>query len=558
MIVTSESSSASLKPPAADESINWVALTAIILGTFVSVLNNSLLNVALPKLVNVFGSTTQDIQWVLTGYMLASAVVVPMSGYMADRFGAKRIFVLALTGFTLGSLLCGFAWSASSLIAFRIIQGIFGGFIGPICMTIVYSIVPRSKIGMALGLWGVAAMAAPAIGPTLSGYLIQYFTWRLLFFISVPVGIFAIVVSFLVLKEMPIKSNLKFDLPGCILSVLCFGSLLLALSKGQSEGWTSLYIISLLYIAFFSMCLLIWVELGKEQPLLDFSFFKNPTFTLSLIAGSLVMVGLYGGTFLTPLYLQNVQGQSPLQTGIIMLPQSLAMALMMPISGRLFDKIGVVPLALTGLALMSVTTFELHLLSQYTSNHWLDAIMTVRGLGIGMCMMPLTTVGMNAVARERVGRASSLSNVIRQVAGSLSIAVLTAIMTNQQTLINADISSKVTVTSDAVSRFMSTMTGYFMASGMDSTYSQASAVTVLAGMIAKESLVRAIGETFMISSMPLFLCIPIVFFFIKRKKKSEAPAPAPEAPAASSAPEQNVAPEKAKVQVQTQPSLQNA
>ncbi|WP_231570999.1 MFS transporter [Gordoniibacillus kamchatkensis] len=194
-------------------SINWVALAAIVLGTFVSVLNNSLLNVALPNLVNVFGSTTQTIQWVLTGYMLASAVVVPMSGYMADRFGAKRVFVITLIGFTLGSFLCGLAWSDTSLILLRILQGLFGGFIGPICMTVVYAIVPRQKIGMALGLWGVAMMAAPAIGPTLSGYLIQHFNWRLLFFISVPVGIFAVLVCALALKELPKKPTCSSTCP---------------------------------------------------------------------------------------------------------------------------------------------------------------------------------------------------------------------------------------------------------------------------------------------------------------------------------------------------------
>jgi EmrB/QacA subfamily drug resistance transporter len=391
-------------------------------------------------------------------------------------------------------------------------------------MTIVYAIVPRHKIGMALGLWGVAMMAAPAIGPTLSGYLVQHFSWRLLFFISVPVGIFAVIVCIAALTEMPRKKGMTFDIAGCLLSIVCFGTLLLALSKGQSEGWTSLYIVGLLYVSFFSLLLLVWVETGKEQPLLDFSLFKNPVFTVSLIAGCLVTVGLYGGVFLTPLYLQNVLGQSPVQTGLTMLPQSLAMALMMPISGRLFDKIGVVPLGLTGLVLLSTMTLELHQLSATTSVHWLDVVLTVRGFGIGLCMMPLTTVGMNSVARDRVGRASSLSNLVRQVAGSLSIAVLTTIMTDRQIYTSAKIAENITGTSEPATNFIGALSGGFASAGLDAGSSRGISLYFLSGIVQKEALVRAIADTFMYSALPLFICIPTIFLFVKRKKRSEAAA----------------------------------
>ena len=169
-------------------SYRWFALIAVVLGAFVAVLNNSLINVAIPKLVAVFGSTTQDIQWVLTGYMLASAVVIPISAFLGDRYGYKKSFLVSLAFFTFGSFLCGLAWSDTSLIFFRILQGLSGGFIMPLSMAIIYMIMPREQIGMALGLWGVAAMVAPAVGPTLSGYIIEYFSWRLLFFINIPVG----------------------------------------------------------------------------------------------------------------------------------------------------------------------------------------------------------------------------------------------------------------------------------------------------------------------------------------------------------------------------------
>jgi len=504
----------------------WFALIAIVLGAFVAVLNNSLINVALPKLMAVFGSSTEDIQWVLTGYMLASAVVIPMSGFAGDKFGYKKIFLLSLSGFTISSFLCGLAWSDTSLIVFRIIQGLTGGFIMPLSMAIIYSIMPRHQIGMALGLWGIAAMVAPAVGPTLSGYLIEVASWRWLFFLSLPIGVFAIAMGSILLRETPKKEEITFDLPGAVLSIVFFGTLLLALSKGQSEGWTSLYIVSLFFVAFFSMLLLVWVETGKEYPILDLRFFKNPTFTLSTLCSGFVMVGLFGGVFLTPLYLQNIQGLSAIDTGLVLMPQSIAMALMMPISGKLFDRFGVVPLGLIGLTVLGITTYDLHRLTMDTPNEWLDMVLTIRGIGIGLCMMPLTTVGMNAVERSEVGRASSVSNVFRQVMGSLSIAVLTSIMSARQTFHAANISEHVQVDSDAATQAIKMLGSAFAQGGVDAGTAQGGAVALIAGMVQKEALVRSIADTFLLSSIPVFICIPFIFFFIKRKKAAAPDASA--------------------------------
>ncbi|MGD8192178.1 DHA2 family efflux MFS transporter permease subunit [Brevibacillus ginsengisoli] len=504
------------------ESYKWFALVAIVIGTFAAVLNSSLLNVALPSLVSVFGSTTQTMQWVLTGYMLASAVVIPMSGFLGDRFGYKKILIISLAGFTAGSLLCGFAWSEESIIAFRVIQGIAGGLIMPIGMSMIYMIIPRQQIGMALGIWGIASMSAPAIGPTLSGYIIEIFNWRMLFFMTVPIGILAVFMCMILLRETPVKKEATFDKVGAIFSVIAFGSILLALSKGQQEGWTSLFIVSLFFIGIFSLALLIWVETGQEQPLMDLRMFKIPAFSLSVITSSLVTMGMYGGIFLTPIYLQNIQGLTPVDTGLVLMPQSIAMALMMPISGRLFDKFGVIPLGLVGLTLIGVTTYELHLLEIDTPNHWLDTVLTIRGIGIGLSMMPLSTVGMNAVPRHLVGRASSLSNVIRQVLGSLAIAIFTAIMTQRGTWHGSQIAENVQVTSDMANQTLKMITGAYTQGGVDTGTATAAAYQVLGGVIQKEALVRSIGDTFLVSSIPIFICIPLIFLFL-RKKKAEAP-----------------------------------
>jgi EmrB/QacA subfamily drug resistance transporter len=533
-------------PDATQQSDNdkgmWLALVGIVLGTFVSILNSSLMNVALPKFVAVFGSSVNTIQWVITGYMLASAIVIPMSGYLGARFGAKNIFLMSVAGFTLGSVLCGLAWSDTSLILFRIIQGMAGGFIMPIGMSIIYMTFPVEKRSTAMGMWGIASMVAPALGPTLGGYIVQYYSWRLLFFINIPVGVVAVIIGYVLLKDSPRRQGLKFDLPGAVLSIIFFGSVLLALTKGQSEGWTSLYIVSLLFVAFFSLLLLIWVELGTEQPLLDLKLFKNPIFSLGTLASSLVMMGMLGGTFLVPLYLQNIQALSPIQTGLLLIPQSIVMALMMPISGKLFDKLGVIPLGVVGLSILGVTTLELHHLTADTPLGWLNVVMSIRAFGIGLCMMPLTQVGMNAIPVQQIGNASPLSNVSRQVAGSMGIAILTTIMSSRQIVHTQYISDSVPIDSMTATQMMSLLSGSIMQSGVDSATSAGAAASFLFGIMQKEALVRAIADTFYISAIPALLCIPLVLFL--RTKKPAAAPPQKAEPVQSSAAAAAAAPAK--------------
>lgn len=498
----------------------WLGLIAIVLGTFVSVLNSSLMTVALPKLTAVFGSDTQTMQWMLTGYMLASAMVIPMTGYLGARFGNKTVFVYSVAGFTVGSVLCAIAWNDTSIIFFRIVQGFAGGFIMPIGMSIIYSTFPRDKVSTAIGIWGIAAMVAPALGPTAGGYLIQYYSWRWLFLINIPIGIFAVIMGNILLKNSPTKTGIKFDFPGAALSMVFFGSILLALSKGQSEGWTSLFILSLFFVAIFSFLLLLWVELGTDMPVLDIRLFANPKFAISTVASCLVMMGMMGGSFLAPLYLQNIQGLNAMQAGLVMMPQAIVMAFMMPLSGKLNDKFGIVPVGLVGLTILGVTTLKLHLLASDTPNHWLIWIMSIRSIGIGLCMMPMTSAGMSAVEPHQIGNASPLSNVSRQVAGSMSIAIFTAMMSSRQLLHAQHINESVTVDSLTAGSTISAISGYVYQSVVDMATATGAASSVIAGMIQKEALVRAIADTFYISAIPAFLCLPFVFFMSSKKKPS--------------------------------------
>ncbi|MGZ0052457.1 DHA2 family efflux MFS transporter permease subunit [Brevibacillus gelatini] len=500
----------------------WLSLMAILSGTFVAILNNSLINVALPTMVSIFGSTTETMQWVLTGYMLANAVMIPMSGSLSAKFGSKKIFVLSLAAFTISSVLCALAWSDASLIAFRVVQGVSGGMIMPIGMSMIYMIVPREKIGMALGIFGIASMTAPALGPTLGGYLIEFLSWQFLFLIGVPFGIFAVIMSMVLLKETPKKPELKFDYPGAILAIAGFGALLLAFSKGQAEGWTSFYIVSLFFVAIMCLALFVWVELGKEQPLLDLRLLKIPVFSISIVTSGFVMMGMMGGIFLMPIFLQNIQGMTAMESGILLMPQSIAMALMMPISGKLMDKYGIGPIGLVGLTIMTVTTYELHNLAADSMHSWMNMILTIRGIGIGLCMMTLSTVGMNAVPRTSVGDASPLSNVLRQVMSSFAIAILTVIMQARQNFHMASIADN--LNPDLATQFISGISGMYAQVGVDAASASGGASTVLYGMMAKEALVRGIGDTFLVSVIPIALSIPLLYFLHQKpKQKPQAP-----------------------------------
>lgn len=478
-------------------------LLAIIIGAFVAILNNSLLNIAIPQLMNVFGSTQDKIQWVLTGYMLASGVIIPICGFAGDRLGYKKFFLLALAVFTGGAFLCAISWSDTTLIIARIIQGLGGGVIMPISMAIIYKIVPRNQIGMALGLWGISAMVAPAIGPTLSGYLIEWFNWRFLFIINIPFALLAVFMVSILLQETEIDETKKFDFMGFFFVATACATSLYALSNGNSVGWTSFEIVFLLYIAVSALILLIWVEKGKDNPIIDLSLFKNFPFMLSQIISVFLTVGLMGGMFLLPIFFQNIQRMSAIDTGILLMPQAIAMALCMPIAGKLFDKLGPIPVGLVGLILASVPSYELRLITIDTPHAWMNFILIIRGIGLGLCMMPLQTAGMNAVTPKQVGNASSLSNLIRQVVGSMGIALLTMIMQKRAAFHGSHIADTITLDNPAI----------FQVGG-----SSPLSLNTLGSLIQLESTTRGISDTLWIAALPLFLCIPMVFFFKKPKK----------------------------------------
>lgn len=409
----------------------WPIMIAIFFGSFVSILSMSTINIAIPILSEHFHTDLSKIQWTITGFMLASGTIAPITGYLGERFSYKRLYVIALIGFTVFSLLCALAWDASSLVAFRIIQGAFSGLIMPATMTIVYQVIPREKQPIAISLWSLSAMMAPAIGPTLSGWLLQKWSWHWLFLLNVPVGVIAV---FLVVKLIPfyrLSVPKKFDLLGLVTVVTSSLALLVGFSQGHSWGWTSGRVLGLFIAGFLILAVFIWRELKADAPLLNIRVMKNARYTLSLAISSIVTISLYSGTFLTPIFLQNIQHVTPLDTGLILLPASLIMALCMPIVGKLYGIVGPRVLIFTGIALIAIGTLTLSWLSTDVSRSYILFWMIVRNVGIACAMMPSSNAAMEQIPRTLTGHATSINNWVRNVFGSFAIALFTSVLSSK-------------------------------------------------------------------------------------------------------------------------------
>jgi EmrB/QacA subfamily drug resistance transporter len=362
--------------------------------------------------------------------MLAQAAVIPLAGWLSDRFGAKQVFLTAVALFTIGSALCATAQSAGMLITFRVLQGLGGGFVMPIAMAYTYRLSPPDKRGQVMGTMGIPILFAPALGPTLSGWLVQYADWRWIFLINVPVGIIAIFMGLRRLPLTPRQAAGALDVPGIVLGPLAFAALCYGIIEG-STSWTSINTLGGLLVGALALLAFIVVELRAKQPLLELRVFKSRDFDLAIICQWTGQAALFGAIFLMPLFLQEVRGYSPFDTGLTLLPQALAAGLFMPIGGRLFDKIGARPLVVIGLGLVAISTYILSHISVTTTSAELIFPLALRGAGMGLMMMPLNTHLLNAAPRELISRVTSLTNALQQVVSSLAIAGLATILTSR-------------------------------------------------------------------------------------------------------------------------------
>ncbi|MBC2581962.1 DHA2 family efflux MFS transporter permease subunit [Clostridium sp. DJ247] len=500
---------------------SWLALGVVIIGTFMSILDSSIVNIALPKMMAVFGVSLDDSKWILTSYTLALGAIIPLTGYLQEIFGPKRIYMFALAMFTLGSLLCGFAWSNTSMIGFRVIQAIGGGMIMPVGMSIIYQVFPREKIGVALGFWGIAAMAAPAIGPTLGGYIIEKMDWRLIFNVNVPIGIVGVILAAILLKGSEKKPFKSFDIIGFLSSTVGIVSILYVLGEGSNIDWTKIENPMLMTLGCLSLVLFIVNELTHPNPLLDLRIFKLFDFSISQIITSVLTLAMMGGVYVLPLFLQNVRGYTAMQAGLIMLPGAVVMGIMMPISGSLFDKVGAKAIVLPGLIILAVSSYELAtVINMNSSKETIILINCIRCMGIGLSMMPISTMGMNVVPPNLVGKASALSNTIRQIAGSLSITIMSTIIQGKTNYNYLKLAEQINVYNSTSNNTISILTKSYIHAGLSQATAKGAALSRLVQMVQGQAALDAMGYSVAVTAAIVVVTI-VLTLLMSNKKKTE-------------------------------------
>lgn len=441
--------------PRTSDNYRWFVLGIIMIGTFMAILDSSIVNVALPHMMSAFEVNRDQIEWVTTAFMLALATAMPLVGWLVNRVGHKVLYLTSLTLFTAGSAACAFAWSYDALVAARVVQAIGGGAIQPVGMAIVADLFEPHERGKALGIWGTGIMVAPALGPTLGGYLTDWFSWRAIFSVNLPIGAVALLLGMTIMRPEPAEARkrIPFDVWGFLFVTMALISGLLALSKGQQKGWDSPYIHTCLAFAAVGLVMFLTVERIVKYPLLDLGLFRYRNFTLSIVLSVFRAVGLFGGVFLLPIFLQNLVGYTTIRTGLTLMPMAIAVGITMPFAGRLADRYGPRALVVFGTALTGLSLLAYGRLDPSSSHMAILIPLIIRGVGLAFMMAPLLTAALNAVPKHKVATASSLLNVSRSVGGSFGIALLNTYVTNAIHRHGVRIGELIGEQSDAYARF---------------------------------------------------------------------------------------------------------
>ncbi|WP_138416180.1 DHA2 family efflux MFS transporter permease subunit [Aquibacillus sediminis] len=413
--------------------INKVPLIIVLIsGAFAAILNQTLLATALPHIMRDLSLEPTTAQWLQSIFMLVNGIMIPVTAFLIERFTTRGLFLTAMGLFGVGTLICAIAPGFALLMVGRVLQASGAGIIMPLMQTILFLIFPVEKRGTAMGMFGLVIAFAPAIGPTLSGYLVDHFHWKSLFYVVLPIIIIDIIVAYFILKNVTERKFPKVDVVSIILSTIGFGGILYGFSTVGSSGWLSRPVIIPLVVGAISLFFFIARQSKLEQPILRFSVFKNKVFTITTILGMVVFIAMIGGAVILPILMQDMLGFTALESGLMLMPGALLMGFMNPVTGRLFDKFGARWLAIIGLTLIVVTTFMFTNLTVETTFTYLAVVNAVRMFGVAMVMMPVTTAGLNALPVEIIQHGTAMNNTMRQIAGAVGTGLLVSVMTNNQ------------------------------------------------------------------------------------------------------------------------------
>jgi DHA2 family multidrug resistance protein len=503
----------------------WLALAATSIPTFMAMLDTTIVNVAINKLTVAFGVSTDATEWVVTGYMLAFCVTLPASGWLADHFGYKRIFIIGIALFTIGAFLQGLSWSMGVLIFFRVIQAVGGGLVQPLSMAIIAIEFPPKKRNLALGFWAIASAASISLGPTLGGYLIDNYSWQSIFDVNVPFGLIGLPAVALVMREHKAETTQSFDFLGLISMAVFLCGLNLGLAEGNAawntDGWTSQFILSCFGVSALGFMVFIANELSVEHPLVDLRLFKNREFALSNLVLLMFGIGMFGSIFLFPLYLQICLRYTPLQSGMVSLPMGFITALISPLAGAMCGKTGNRILLGIGLFFMALSFYLNSLLTLSSEIAQIIVPICLRGIGFGFIFSPLQALAISGIRTDEMAQASGLTNVTRQIGGSIGVAWFGSMLTSQIKVHLAGLGQNLGLYSASFRNTVSHLMAFAIkATGGTASSAQEKAESLFFARLGKLAYVESISYIFIIATVLVLASIIPLFFMQEARRKS--------------------------------------
>ena len=503
----------------------WIIAIAVMLGTFMEVLDTTVVNVSLPHIAGSLSATIDEATWVITSYLVANAMILPITGWLANYFGRKRLLMMSVTGFTLASILCGIAPTLPLLIVFRIIQGAAGGALQPLSQAVLLESFPPEQRGKAMGFWGQGIVVAPIIGPVLGGWLTDTYSWRWVFYINIPFGIASIIMTSLFIFDPPYirRASARIDYWGMGMLAVGIGALQVMLDKGQEKDWfASHWISGLLVAAVVFLVAFIVRELRTEHPVVSLRVFKDRTYSTGVFLMTLLGFVLYGSLVLLPIWLQTLLGYPAVQAGIAMAPRGIGSFIGMTVIGRIMHKFDPRKLLATGLLVGAATLFQLSRLSLdagYWDFFWPQFL---QGISLAMLFVPLTTIAMSNIPREGMGNATSLFNLLRNLGGGIGIAGVTTFVARfEQAHVNM-LGANVTAYNPQTRALMGSLRGGFMAHGAAAGLARRQSYVAMFGMIERQATMLSYVDVFQLLAIIFVAMTPLVLL-MKRPSHGTKP-----------------------------------
>jgi DHA2 family multidrug resistance protein len=496
----------------------WLIAVSVMFATFMEVLDTTVVNVSLPHIAGSLSASIDEATWALTSYLVANAIILPMTGWLASTFGRKRLLMLSVVGFTASSFLCGLAPTLGTLIVFRILQGATGGCLQPLSQAVLLEAFPPQDRGKAMGFWALGIVVAPILGPVLGGWLTDSYSWRWVFYINIPVGIASIVMTKLYIFDPPYlrAESRSIDYWGMGMLVVGIGALQIVLDKGQQEDWfSSPFITILAVISVVTLVALVIHELTTDDPIVDLRIFKQRTYAVGVFLMTVVGFVLYGSMVLLPIMLQTLLGYPPMQAGIAMAPRGIGSFFMMPLTGIMTGKVDARKLLTAGLIVAGVTLIwlsRLNLHAGYWDIFWPQLI---QGIGMSLLFVPLTTVAMDAIPREKMGNATSLFNLMRNIGGSIGIAATGTMLARNNQSTTSMLGANVTAYDPASQAMFARMKAAFMAAGSDPVTAANRAYAAIFGMVQQQATMVSFVGIFQLLGILFLVLVPLVLLMKK-------------------------------------------